>query len=98
MLGPFALADPVPDSLSKSRHVNDRLTPVLAAGPIVLLIALLAASVYLFGSDASYGANQIALVLATAVAALVGQRTGIGWRDLPGGHHRRYRRRSRTRR
>jgi NhaC family Na+:H+ antiporter len=33
--------------------------------------------VYLFGSDASYGANQIALVLATAVAALVGQRTGI---------------------
>lgn len=53
---------------------------MLAAAPILLLIVLLAASVYLFGSDASYGANQIALVMATAVAALVGQRTGIAWR------------------
>jgi NhaC family Na+:H+ antiporter len=41
--------------------------------------------VYLFGSDASYGANQIALVLATAIAALVGQRTGIEWREAQAG-------------
>lgn len=66
--------------LSSTRHVNERLTPLLAATPIVFLVALLAASVYLFGADASYGANQIALVLATAVAALVGARTGIDWR------------------
>jgi NhaC family Na+:H+ antiporter len=66
--------------LSKTRHVNERLTPLLASAPIVFLVVLLAASVYLFGSDASYGANQIALVLATAVAALVGARTGIEWR------------------
>lgn len=50
-----------------------------------MLIAMLGASVYLFGSDASYGANQIALVLATCVAALVGQRTGIPWRDAQEG-------------
>jgi NhaC family Na+:H+ antiporter len=71
--------------LSTTRHVNSRLTPALAAAPIVLLIGLLAASVYLFGSDASYGANQIALVLATAVTALVGQRTGIVWRTAQEG-------------
>jgi NhaC family Na+:H+ antiporter len=85
MLGPFALADPVPDSLSKTRHRNEQLTPLLAATPIALLVAMLGLSVYLFGSDASYGANQIALVLATAVAALVGQRTGIEWREAQAG-------------
>ncbi|MEO1078916.1 MAG: Na+/H+ antiporter NhaC [Pseudomonadota bacterium] len=66
--------------MSSTRHVNEHLTPFLAAAPIVFLVTLLAASVYLFGADASYGANQIALVLATAVAALVGARTGIDWR------------------
>ena len=71
--------------MSKQRHVNEHLTPALAATPIILLIALLAASVYLFGADASYGANQIALVLATAVAGLVGARTGVPWRDCQAG-------------
>ena len=62
-----------------SEHANDRLTLPLAAAPIVFLVALLACSVFLFGSDASYGPNQIALVLATCVAALIGYRTGLGW-------------------
>lgn len=73
------------DSTQESRHNNRQLTATLAATPILLLIALLAASVYLFGSDASYGANQIALVMATAVAALVGQRTGVNWRHCQEG-------------
>lgn len=71
--------------MTQARSVNERLTPLLAAAPIVFLIALLAASVYLFGADASYGANQIALVLATAVAALVGARTGVDWRTCQAG-------------
>lgn len=71
--------------MSEPRHINDRLNLALAAAPIVLLIALLAASVFLFGADASYGANQIALVMATALAALVGQRTGVSWRDCQAG-------------
>jgi len=62
-----------------SEHANDRLTLPLAAAPIVFLVALLACSVFLFSSDASYGPNQIALVLATCAAALVGYRTGLGW-------------------
>jgi Na+:H+ antiporter, NhaC family len=55
------------------------LTLPLALTPIVFLIVLLASSVYLFGPDSSYGANQIALVLATCVTALVGRRVGISW-------------------
>ncbi|MDP5054412.1 MAG: Na+/H+ antiporter NhaC, partial [Congregibacter sp.] len=50
-----------------------------------MLIGMLALSVFLFGSDASYGANQIALVLATGITALVGQRTGIRWREAQEG-------------
>lgn len=71
--------------MSRTRHHNEALTPALAAAPIVLLIMMLGSSVYLFGSDASYGANQIALVLATGIAALVGQRTGIRWREAQEG-------------
>lgn len=61
------------------------LTPFLALIPIVFLVALLASSVYLFGADSSYGANQIALVLASCVAALVGRRVGIPWREAQNG-------------
>lgn len=71
--------------MSVTDHSNPRLTPALAAAPILFLVSLLACSVYLFGSDSSYGANQIALVLATGVAALVGQRTGISWRECQEG-------------
>lgn len=71
--------------MSTTQHVNHGLTPTLAAAPILFLILLLAASVYLFGADASYGANQIALVMATALAALVGQRTGVEWRECQAG-------------
>lgn len=55
------------------------LTTGLALTPVVFLTVLLAASVYLFGSDSSYGANQIALLLAACVAALVGKRIGLTW-------------------
>jgi NhaC family Na+:H+ antiporter len=61
------------------------LTPVLALVPIIFLVTLLACSVYLFGADSSYGANQIALVLAACVAALVGRRIGISWQEAQNG-------------
>lgn len=56
-----------------------------ALTPIVFLVALLGCSVYLFGADSSYGANQIALILATCVAALVARYRGIGWRETQEG-------------
>jgi NhaC family Na+:H+ antiporter len=47
--------------------------------PIVTLIVLLAASVALFGDGSSGGPNQIALVLATGVAVLIGALHGHSW-------------------
>ena len=44
--------------------------------PIVVLVILLAGSVYLFGSDAIGGATQIVLIFAAAVAALIAVRNG----------------------
>lgn len=56
-----------------------------ALTPLVVLAALLAMAVMLFGEDSSYGPNQVALMLATMVAALVGLRNGIGWSDIQDG-------------
>lgn len=64
---------------------SPELTTALALTPIIFLVALLACSVYLFGADSSYGANQIALVLASCVAALVGRRVGVPWHQAQNG-------------
>ena len=53
--------------------------------PILFLVSLLACSVYLFGADSSYGANQIVLVLTACVAALVGRRAGVSWAEAQSG-------------
>lgn len=54
----------------------------LAAIPILLLIGLLALNVWIWGSDASYGANQIALMLAAAAAAIIGRLFGVGSKTI----------------
>ncbi len=71
--------------MSPSTHNKKELTLVLALTPVVFLILLLASSVYLFGADSSYGANQIALVMATSVAALIGRRVGVPWKKAQEG-------------
>lgn len=53
--------------------------------PIGILVSLLAMSVYLYGSDSSYGANQIALLVASGVALIVGLKNGHLWLDLEKG-------------
>lgn len=53
--------------------------------PVVMLVMLLAAAVYLFGEDASYGPNQIALLLCAGVASLIGIRHGLNWEALQEG-------------
>ncbi|MBW3549397.1 MAG: Na+/H+ antiporter NhaC [Proteobacteria bacterium] len=50
--------------------------------PLLFLSAALAGAVYLYGDNASYGANQISLLLAGGIAALVGLRNGMRWEDL----------------
>lgn len=53
-----------------------------ALTPLLFLMVLLALAVYLYADNASYGANQIALLLAGGVAALIGIRNGMAWRDI----------------
>ncbi len=50
--------------------------------PIVVLIAMLALDVAYFGEDSSYGANQIALLTAGGVAALLAMLGGIKWQNI----------------
>ena len=50
--------------------------------PIVILIALLALNVILFGDDTLSGANQIVLIFAATIAALFAISNGHKWMDL----------------
>ncbi|WP_051083880.1 Na+/H+ antiporter NhaC [Dasania marina] len=53
--------------------------------PTFVLIILLACSVFLFGDSSSSGANQIALLLASAVAIIVGIKNGLSWEFIEQG-------------
>lgn len=57
-------------------------TLLLALLPIIVLIILLSANVIVFGSTATSGPNQIALILGSAVAGLVSWRLGYSWKEL----------------
>ena len=70
---------------SPSDHAVRAPTLLQALVPLVILVALLATGVLLFGADAAFGANQIALVLAAGVAALVGWRNGLTWEQMQDG-------------
>lgn len=58
---------------------------LLSLAPIGLLIALLSVSVALFGSDASYGPNQVALIVGAAATMLVGWYRGMSWEAIQEG-------------
>jgi NhaC family Na+:H+ antiporter len=53
--------------------------------PILVLIGLLASSVYLFGDGSSSGPNQLALILAAMIGALLGWRNGYSWKEMQQG-------------
>ncbi len=60
-----------------------RNIPIWIAGiPILLLIALLALNVWIWSDNASYGPNQIALMLAAAAAAVVGRLFGVNSKSI----------------
>ena len=62
----------------KSPSLIDALIPVIA------LISMLACTVYVFGLD-SFGPNQVALILAAAIAAMIGIKNGHTWREIEQG-------------
>ena len=69
----------MPDSLKREPSLFE------AALPVLVLIGLLAASVVLFGDGSSSGPNQLALILAAMVGAVVGLRLGFSWREMEKG-------------
>jgi len=53
-----------------------------AAVPIGVLILLLSVNVIIFGSDATTGPNQVAMVIASGVAAIFSFRLGYSWTEI----------------
>ncbi|RLA00991.1 MAG: Na+/H+ antiporter NhaC [Gammaproteobacteria bacterium] len=53
--------------------------------PLLSLIFLLGTSVYFFGEDSSYGANQIVLMFCAGIASIVGLKNGIKWQQIEEG-------------
>ena len=66
----------IPDSSLRPATVMQALVPIL------VLISLLSFSVYLFGEDASYGPNQIALIIGAVVASTIGWSNGQQWQQI----------------
>ncbi len=73
--------------MSETDHQDHLKPPTLlqALIPLIFLMIMLFLSVRLFGSDSSSGANQIALLLAAGVAALVGVKNGFSWKLIEQG-------------
>ena len=55
---------------------------LLSLTPIVVLIAMLALNISLFGEDSISGPNQIALMFGAAVAAIIALTHGHKWKDI----------------
>ncbi|MDP6198042.1 MAG: Na+/H+ antiporter NhaC family protein, partial [Porticoccaceae bacterium] len=52
--------------------------------PVIVLIGMLAGTVYVFGLD-SFGPNQVAMIMAAAAAAMIGIKNGHRWADIERG-------------
>ena len=54
--------------------MNNRPTPspLLSLVPILILVAMLAVTIHLFGSDALAGGSQVCLITASAICVLIG--------------------------
>ena len=60
----------------------NRTPYIVALFPIIFLIILLSINVYLYGDDSLGGANQLALLLAGAVAGIIGIKSGSNWKTI----------------
>lgn len=69
----------MPEALKRDPTLGEALLPV------IVLIGMLASSVYMFGDGSSSGPNQLALIFAAMVATLVGLRLGYRWKEVERG-------------
>lgn len=58
---------------------------LIALLPIVVLVGLLALNVKIYGDGATYGSNQIALLLAAAIAVVIGFGLRYTWEEMQKG-------------
>lgn len=58
------------------------MSVLVAAIPVIVLVVLLALSVYLYGGDSSYGGNHVALLFAGAVGAIIAVTRGQSWVEI----------------
>ncbi len=58
---------------------------LIALAPILVLVVMLVLNVKIYGEDATYGPNQIALLIGGAIAALIGLRLKYTWEELQKG-------------
>lgn len=72
---------------STNNNQKKRRSPTLfdVLIPIFFLAGLLALMVYIYGDDASSGPNQIALMLCSVIAAVVGLKNGVPWLEMVNG-------------
>ncbi len=70
---------------SQKLKIPKKPTLLLSLIPLVFLILLLGTNVYLFGDDTLSGSNQIALLLAAAVAGIIAIRLGYDWLEIQNG-------------
>ena len=61
---------------------NKKIPYFFALLPILVLIALLAYNVFLYGDDSLEGANQLSLLFAAATASMVGVKFGSKWSTI----------------
>ena len=70
--------------MTESSRIIKKPSLVDAFIPVVALISMLAGTVYVFGLD-SFGPNQVALILAAGIAAAIGIKNGLTWREIESG-------------
>lgn len=66
--------------IEKSKHATVKLWESLI--PVLVLISLLALNVSIFNDNATYGPNQIALLLTAAVVVWIGFQKKISWEKM----------------
>lgn len=65
-----------------NKTLSVRPSLLLSLVPAVVLVILLTVNVLIYSEDATYGPNQIALLIATAVAALIGWKMAVPFQQM----------------
>ena len=62
--------------------IQKKVSLYISLVPVVVLIVLLSLNVWLFGDNTTSGSNQLSLLIAAAVAAVLGGIYDVKWKDM----------------